>query len=160
LGLDIEAAQILADDAEDEQLTTPQDQHDGHQRRPTVNGDAGEVAVDRVAEEDHSDYCANETEVHGGAQGNDLEPGYGVDCKPQHLPYLVLGLPTEALVPLIGQWHLSEADPTHHAADEPIPLGHPVELVQRPAAHEPEIASVDGNFDVHKAVHQSIEQDR
>src|SRR5499433_1975046 len=46
LGLDIEAAQILADDAEDEQLTTPQDQHDGHQRRPTVNGDAGEVAVD------------------------------------------------------------------------------------------------------------------
>src|SRR5262249_60162536 len=71
LGLDIEAAQILADDAEDEQLTTPQDQHDGHQRRPTVNRDAGEVAVDRVAEEYHSDYCANETEVHGGAQGND-----------------------------------------------------------------------------------------
>ena len=78
----------------------------------------------------------------------------------QHLAERILGLAGEALLPLIVQGHLAKADPAHHAADEAMPLRHAVELVERPAAHEPEVAGIDGDLDVDEAVEQPIEQDR
>ncbi len=62
--------------------------------------------------------------------------------------------------PIVSDWHLTEPDPAHHAADEAMLLRHAVENIQHAARHQTEIAGIDRQVGVADPPHQPIEQRR
>ncbi len=52
---------------------------------------------------------------------------------------------------VIGEGQLLEPDPRHHAADEARLLGHRQQGIERPAAHQPEVAGVERDVDLGRA---------
>ena len=63
----------------------------------------------------------------------------------------------KAPVSFIGESHLFQPDPAHHAANEPVAFGHRVQMVERAAAHQPEIAGIRRDLDVDHAAQQAVE---
>src|SRR3982751_6560219 len=64
-----------------------------------------------------------------------------------HLPQRIFGLAREALLAVVDEGDLPEPDPGDHTADEARLLGHRQQRIERPAAHQPEVAGVDRNVD-------------
>ena len=93
----------------------------------------------------------------GELQRRGREAGQRVEGEADHLPKRIFGLAGEALLPVVGERHLPEADPGDHAADEPRLLGHRQQRVERAAAHQPEIAGVERNVDLGRARQQPVE---
>jgi hypothetical protein len=60
-------------------------------------------------------------------------------------------------VPVVDERHLPEADPRHHAANETRLFGQRQERIERPPAHQPEIAGVERNGGIGHAVEQAVE---
>ena len=68
LGLHVKATQILADYAEDKQLTAAKDEYNRHQSSPTMDSNARKVAIGRITQKEHSKHRAEQTKVSGETQ--------------------------------------------------------------------------------------------
>ncbi len=62
-----------------------------------------------------------------------------------------------ALLPVVDERHLAEADPGDHPADEARLLGKRQEGVERAARHQPEVAGVEWDRRVGDAIEHAIE---
>ncbi len=60
-------------------------------------------------------------------------------------------LSRKALVTVVGERYLPETDPGDHTADEARLLWHGEQRVERPAAHQPEVAGIEGYVDLRRA---------
>ena len=83
-----------------------------------------------------------------------------VEREAHHLPQRILGLAGEPFLAVVRQRDLLEADPRHHPADEARLLRHCQQGVERPAAHQPEVAGVDRDFDFGRARQEAVESVR
>ena len=80
-----------------------------------------------------------------------------IEREADHLLQRIFGLAGEPLMPVIGERDLPEADPRHHAADETRLLGHRQQSIQRPPAHQPEVAGIERDVDFGRARKQAVE---
>ena len=121
----VDAPDVLAHHAEDNQLHTADERRDDDDRRPARHVvDARELddqAPDRKGEAHERD---EESEVQGDAQRSSGEADHAGGCKTEHLPKGVLRLAGEALVTPVEDARLAQPDPAEHAADEAVALAH------------------------------------
>src|SRR5207302_1743936 len=112
LGLLVDAADVLADHAEEEELHAAEEGDEQDQRgeadRGAMQDDPG---VQRVEREAAGDDDRDEAEHGGRAQGDDGEGEDAVRRELQQLERTVAGAAGESLVALDDEPHLAEADP-------------------------------------------------
>ena len=75
-----------------------------------------------------------------------------------HLADGVLRLAAVAPVTVVQYWGLVVADPGHKAAHEPALFLQPLEVIDHPARHEPEVAGVEWDLDGAHSTDQTIKQ--
>ena len=82
---------------------------------------------------------------------------------PAILSPIATGMPRKAIAEtakpsaLVGHRRRREADPDRHPAEEPRPLAHRVERLQRAPVEQPEVAGVLGQVDLGEAREEAVE---
>ncbi len=158
--LDVEAAEILADEAEDEHLDRGQNDDDQHRRGPALHPLAAEIAPGDVEQKEQRAGREDDREVTRPAQRRGGETRDGVEREAHHLAERIVGLAGVPLGAVVGEGDLAEADPGDHAADEARLFGERQQRVERAPRHQAEVAGVERNRRVGDAVEEAVEDRR
>src|SRR3984893_14682922 len=156
-----DAADILADDAKHEHLSSTQDRDRRHDGGPADDGALDpEEADDRVYEQQQPNKCKCKRKIDREAQrlhavGND--PGHS---EVDHAPERELGLSELPRALCIGHGDELEAEPTHEAAQEYVAILEVVDDIDSRAIEQHKIRASGLDVDVADRIEHAIEQTR
>ena len=152
------APDVLAEDAQGQQLHGADRRDDDDGGRPAGDGAAEQQHRDRVQEHPDGGDAAEEPEPGGEAQRRDREPGDAVDREPDHLAERVLGLPGGAGLASVADRGAREAERGDDETEHPVVLGQGVDGVDGGPRHQPEVPGVDVGVDVGHRPDRAVEQ--
>src|SRR5690349_16861354 len=120
LGLHVHAAEILAEDAEDEELGAAQDENDRGEAGPALDDPAERPGEERVDQHGGAQRPEREAEMRGEAKRHDRKAGHRIQREEYHLLQRIVRFAGEARISLVGKSDLLQADPADHAPDEAV----------------------------------------
>src|SRR5581483_1035554 len=152
------AGEVLADDAERDQLHAAKEQHRDHQRGITgdVNA-AGELQdrekhrVEKRRERDEQPEVAPHLKRHRA------ERSYPVEGEVPQLPIAPLGATGAALFAIEDDRSLAKADPGEQSLHEARALGEPDNHVNHAAIEQAEVAGIARDGEIREALEDAIE---
>ena len=159
LDFPVGASDVLANNAETNQLHSAHEQNCNHGAGPALH----ETCYVQVFLKNHSD---DSEERHAG--GQEARPGrqtkrkdgkghHAVGSEVQHSPHREFGYAGGSCGPMVGDRTLRKAEPTDHSAHVTIPLGHGQECVYHLAIQKTEVTGIQRDSGVGQAIDQPVE---
>ena len=152
--------EVLADQAEREQLDAADQQHDEQQRRHAALVDARVAGDDRERQAEQRGERAGEAGERRELEREVRERGHAVEREAQHAPDRELRLAGAAGGAVVLDDVAPEADPRAHPAQEARALAHAQQRVERRAVEEAEVAGVGLELDLGEPAHERVEPAR
>src|SRR3954451_20109409 len=160
LDLFVDAPDVLADDAQRDQLDAAEQQHDDDRRRHAALEDVRVAGDDGQRNRQERHHAEEEAQERRPLQWPAREGRDRVEAEPQHPAQRVLGDAGVALLAHERDRDLGEADPDRHATQEAVALGHGEQRIERPAVHQAEVARLDGEVEPGQAAEGAVEAAR
>ena len=158
LDLIVDAAEILANDAQEDELNPAQKEH-ADQRRglPGEGTDPGETHNNRDQDAEQADAGQDKAGVCRQLQGHVAETRDRVGGQAHHLAQRVLGGTRIAGRSLIFDRHLFEPDPTAQPAHKAVFLAQRTHGQHDLAVHQAKIAGIERDVDIGNAADRAVE---
>ena len=163
LGLFVDAPDVLAENADGQQLQPAEKQHGHGQRRPARDepGSSRQLVDSKGDHQRQAGGREQQAGVRRQPQRLTRKAGDAVERKLHHLSSIgILRLAAVPAIPVVQHGRLVVADPRDQASHEPALLLQALQIVDHAPRHQPEVAGVHRNVDRRHAADEAIEQRR
>ena len=152
-----DASDVLAENAERDELQAAEEQHAGRDRRPAGHGaPLDELDVKHMKEQQDAQYAADEPRVKAQPQGHRRIGEDAVEREVQHLSWREFGNARKALGRNEADLHLTVAHGADHAANEARALAIAAKFQHDLAIHEAKIRAALLDVDARNLVERLV----